>query len=225
MGTSQFTRRKDYMLSCVYLFILKTMPPRNSTVSNKRSRAIAGPSNNEPILPLPYRISDEANRMWYNAKLRNRLVVERTIHALLESQMGILEHFAMGWNSFVTMTGEYYPNRVREFYPNIFFKSNPYKTDITTTVKSVWIHLDQAILSQILVILDERHLIFYERASTSIFADPTWAYSKALARFSVHAHAVGKKVVKSNGLEGTWKVTSLLISTNITPQSPNQTND
>ncbi|KAI5668662.1 hypothetical protein M9H77_18515 [Catharanthus roseus] len=32
-------------------------------------------------------------------------------------------------------------------------------------------------------------------------------------------------VVKSNGLEGTWKVASLLIGTNIAPRSPNQPSD
>ncbi|KAI5668879.1 hypothetical protein M9H77_18732 [Catharanthus roseus] len=44
-------------------------------------------------------------------------------------------------------------------------------------------------------------------------------------KFGVHAQAVGKKVVKSNSLDGTLKVTSLLIGTNIAPPSPNQTND
>ncbi|KAI5680947.1 hypothetical protein M9H77_02174 [Catharanthus roseus] len=135
--------------------------------------------------------------MWYNAKLRNRLVVERAVHDLLESQVGILDHFqAMEWDSLVTMTGDYYPNLVREFYANIFFKFDPYKTDITTSFKKVGI----------LGIPDEGHSIFYERASTSIFSDSNWVYSESLAIFGVKAQAVGKRVVKSNGLQGTWKV-------------------
>ncbi|KAI5682124.1 hypothetical protein M9H77_03352 [Catharanthus roseus] len=73
------------------------------------------------------KLSNETNRIWYNAKLRYRLVVERTVYALLESQIGVLEHFkAMVWDS--------------------------------------------------------------------IFVDPTWVYSEALARFRIKAQAVGKKV-------------------------------
>ncbi|KAI5662503.1 hypothetical protein M9H77_21826 [Catharanthus roseus] len=52
-----------------------------------------------------------------------------------------------------------------------------------------------------------------------------WIYVEALARFGVLAQVVGKRVVKSNGLEGTSKVTSILIGINILPRSPNQTND
>ncbi|KAI5649566.1 hypothetical protein M9H77_35571 [Catharanthus roseus] len=135
---------------------------KNFRGKSERSGKGGGGSNNEPILPLPYRISNEANRMWYNAKLRIRLVVECTIHSLLESQVGSLEHF-----------------------------------------RAMRIHLDQAILAQILG--EEGHSVFYECASTSIFADPTWVYSEALARFG--------------------KVASLLIGTNISPQSPDQTNN
>ncbi|KAI5653151.1 hypothetical protein M9H77_30338 [Catharanthus roseus] len=91
------------------------MPPHNFAASNKRSRATAGPSDNEPILPLPFRISYETNRMWYNANLKINL----------------------------------------------------------------WLN----------------------------------------------AQVVGERVVKSNGLEVTWKIASLIIGTNIAPQSPNQTND
>ncbi|KAI5663848.1 hypothetical protein M9H77_23171 [Catharanthus roseus] len=69
------------------------MPPKSSAASNKKSRATVSPSNNKHILPLPYRISDEANMMWYNAKLRNGPVVECTLYALLESQVGVLENF------------------------------------------------------------------------------------------------------------------------------------
>ncbi|KAI5653243.1 hypothetical protein M9H77_30430 [Catharanthus roseus] len=71
------------------------------------------------------------------------------------------------------------PNLVREFYTNMFFKSNPYKSGITTTVKGVRIHLDRAILVRILSILNKVPFIFYECASTSIFEDPTWVYSEA----------------------------------------------
>ncbi|KAI5672303.1 hypothetical protein M9H77_12667 [Catharanthus roseus] len=129
-----------------YLDNLEIMPPRNSDNSTRSSRATADLSNNKLVLPLPYRISDEANRMR-----------------------------ATGWDLFVTMTGDYYPNVVREFYANIFFKSDPYNTDITTSVKG--------------------------------------------------AQAVGKKVVKSNGLERTWKVAFFLIGRNIASRSSNQTND
>ncbi|KAI5681465.1 hypothetical protein M9H77_02693 [Catharanthus roseus] len=47
----------------------------------------------------------------------------------------------------------------------------------------------------------------------------------SMSVLDVQAQAVGKRIFKSNGLEGTWKVSSLLIHTNIAPQSPNQTND
>lgn len=74
--------------------------------------------------------------IWYNAKLKNKLVVKCTVHALLGIQVGVLEHFrAMGLNSLVTMTGEYDPNLVTEFYANMFFKFDPCKIDISTTVK------------------------------------------------------------------------------------------
>ncbi|KAI5682734.1 hypothetical protein M9H77_03962 [Catharanthus roseus] len=101
---------------------------------------------------------------------------------------GVLEHFwGYGWESLVTMTRDYYPNLFREFYANIFFKSDRYKIDITTSVKIVQIYLDRAILVQILGIPNKGHSVFYERASTNIFADPNWVYSKALARFGVQA--------------------------------------
>ncbi|KAI5663121.1 hypothetical protein M9H77_22444 [Catharanthus roseus] len=173
---------------------------------------------------LYHRIFNDANWMWYNTKLKNKLVVERIVYNLLESPI-VLEYFkAMGWNSLVTMTGEYYSNLVREFYANMFFKYDPYKIDTTTIVKGVRIHLDRAILAQILGVPNEGHSVFYERGFTSIFADSTWVYYDTLARFGVQSQAVGKRVLKSNDLEGTWKVASLLIATNITPRSPNQTN-
>ncbi|KAI5666685.1 hypothetical protein M9H77_16538 [Catharanthus roseus] len=82
------------------------------------------------------------------------------------------------------------PSLFREFYANIFFKSNLYKTDITTSIKGVWIQLNRAILAQIVGILDEGHSTFYEPTSMSIFADPNWVYSEALARFGDQAQAV-----------------------------------
>ncbi|KAI5681435.1 hypothetical protein M9H77_02663 [Catharanthus roseus] len=69
------------------------MPPHNSAASSKKIRAAVDPSNNEPILFLPYRIPDETNSIWYSAKLKNRLVVEYTVHGLLESQVGGLDHY------------------------------------------------------------------------------------------------------------------------------------
>lgn len=48
------------------------------------------------------------------------------------------------------MTRKYYPNLVRNFYANMFFKSNTYKIDITTTIKGVRIHLNPAILPHII---------------------------------------------------------------------------
>ncbi|KAI5682170.1 hypothetical protein M9H77_03398 [Catharanthus roseus] len=89
-----------------------------------------------------------------------------------------------------------------EFNGNMFFKSNPYKTYITTTVKGIRLHLDRAILAQNLGIPNEGHSIFYEHASTSILADPTWVYFKALASFHVHAQAVtsiGGMTMKGRG--------------------------
>ncbi|KAI5671580.1 hypothetical protein M9H77_11944 [Catharanthus roseus] len=125
-----------------YLSSLEIMPPCNSAAFNKKSRAAASPSNNEPILPLPYRLLDEANRI------------------------------TIGWDSLVTMIEDYYLNLVREFYANIFLK-----------------------------------------------------LTSPLLLKGVQAQAVGKRVVKSNSLERTWKVASLLIGTNIAPRSPNQTTD
>ncbi|KAI5672137.1 hypothetical protein M9H77_12501 [Catharanthus roseus] len=40
------------------------------------------------------------------------------------------------------------------------------------------VHFDRVILARILGIPDEGHLVFYERASTSIFTNPTWFYSE-----------------------------------------------
>lgn len=84
------------------------MLPRNPTASNKRSRRTAGLSDIEPILLLPHRIPNEANKiMWYNNKLKNKLVVECMVDNLLESQVGVLAHFwAIEWDSIVTMIGE-----------------------------------------------------------------------------------------------------------------------
>ncbi|KAI5682376.1 hypothetical protein M9H77_03604 [Catharanthus roseus] len=70
-------------------------------------------------------------------------------------------------------------------------------TDITTSVKGVRIYLDRARLAQILGILDEGHSVFYESASMSIFTDPNWVYSEALARFGVQAQAVGKRLLNT----------------------------
>ncbi|KAI5664423.1 hypothetical protein M9H77_23746 [Catharanthus roseus] len=83
-------------------------------------------------------ISDEANRMWNDAKLRNRLVTERMVNNLLESQLGVLAYFwAVEWNTMVTMTEEYYPNLIKEFCAYVFFKSEPYKANIPTIVKGL----------------------------------------------------------------------------------------
>lgn len=66
-------------------------------MSNERSYAAFDPLVNEIILPLAHRISDETNKTWYNAKLKNKLVVKGMILNLLESQVGVEEHFrAMG---------------------------------------------------------------------------------------------------------------------------------
>ncbi|KAI5648751.1 hypothetical protein M9H77_34756 [Catharanthus roseus] len=78
----------------------------------------------------------------------------------------------------------------------------------------VAIHLDRASLARILGIPDEGHLVFYERASTSIFADSNWVYSKALPRVGVQSQAIGKRIV-----------TTLLKGTNTEPRFPNKTND
>ncbi|KAI5657959.1 hypothetical protein M9H77_26752 [Catharanthus roseus] len=149
------------------------MPTRNSAAFNKRNRATASSSTNEPTIPLPYGIFDEANRIWYNAKLRNRLVGRHSPLYFRESSRCSRASYGYG----------------------------------------------------ILGLPYEGYLVFFERASTCIFAEPNWVYSDALARFGIQAQAIGKKVVKSNGLEGTWKVASLLIGTNIAPRSPNRTND
>lgn len=47
----------------------------------------------------------------------------------------------------VTLTGAYYSNLVRDSYANMILKSRHYKTDNTTIVKVVRIHLNQAILA------------------------------------------------------------------------------
>ncbi|KAI5668101.1 hypothetical protein M9H77_17954 [Catharanthus roseus] len=108
------------------------MPSRNSATFNK-SRAITCPSITEHILPLPYRIFNETNRMWYNAKLKIDLWL-MMIHALLESQVGVLEHFrVMGWDSLVTMTGDYYPNLVIKSSMPIF-SLNLTRTKLTSPV-------------------------------------------------------------------------------------------
>lgn len=85
---------RDFLYSVCLLwgfypsFFLRIMPLHNPIGSNKRTQAAAGLSDNEPIPPLHDRVSDEANRMWYHAKLKNELVVERTIETLLEFQIG-----------------------------------------------------------------------------------------------------------------------------------------
>lgn len=65
----------------------------------------------------------------------------------------------------------------------------------------------------------------FGRASTRVTEDPMWVYEEALSRFRVHAQGLVKRMVKANGLEGTWKVAALLIGTNLAPQSPKQTTD
>lgn len=83
------------------------LPSQNTTAVIKRSTATAGPLNNEPILPLPHKIYDEGNRIWYKAKLKYKLVVQCTVENLLESQVGILPRFrALQWNSLAKMKGE-----------------------------------------------------------------------------------------------------------------------
>lgn len=119
----------------------------------------------------------------------------------------------------VTKTRAHYPNLAIEFYRNINIESDPYRTDITTTSKGVIVHLHRAILTDILGIKKKGHSIFFERACTSIAKDPTSVYSEALSMFSFNAQAIGKRYVKSNSLEGTWKVASLLIGTNLSLRS------
>lgn len=77
---------------------------RNPTASNKRARVASDPSDNEPILPLHHRITDVASKIWYYAKPKYKLVVERIVGDLLESQVSVLAHFrAIGWNTMATM--------------------------------------------------------------------------------------------------------------------------
>lgn len=111
----------------------------------------------------------------------------------------------------VTMARAHYPNLVREFYANITLKSDPYRADIGTFMKGVHIHLTCAILDDILGIRDEGHSASFGHASTRVTEDPMWVYEEALSRFRVHAQGLVKRMVKANGLEGTWKVAALLI--------------
>lgn len=77
----------------------------------------------------------------------------------------------MGWELVLHLSGDYYPDVVREFYDNMFHKTDRDLPSIISTVKVVLIVLDREFLSLNLGIRDQGELITIDTNSKIIEED------------------------------------------------------
>lgn len=101
-----------------------------------------------------------------------QLIVEKSFDKNVVEHLGLTILFgSLGWKPFLHISGVYYSDLVREFYANMFHKTDKDLSTIISIVKGVRIILDRERLASILGIMDEGSTIIVDSNKKSIDKD------------------------------------------------------
>ncbi|KAI5653416.1 hypothetical protein M9H77_30603 [Catharanthus roseus] len=96
----------------------------------------------------------------------------------------------LGWPPLFYISGDYYPDLVREFYANMTHKTNKDLQTIISIVKGVRIILDRECLAPILWIPDNGNSFTMESNRKTIDEDLDWNFGMACSRFKIWPRAL-----------------------------------
>ena len=135
------------------------------------------------------RFTSEANQNWLQARPRAGMIVERIVDPLVDEQFKITHAFeTFGWESFLHLSGMYYPGLVKEFYANIENKNDKKSREIQSFVKGVNILVTEGLLSDLFDLsLDGKR---FKVGKDDVSSDREWSRSEAVRRYGAVRHEV-----------------------------------
>ncbi|KAI5673608.1 hypothetical protein M9H77_13972 [Catharanthus roseus] len=137
------------------------------------------------VFPFPERLPDSAWE-W----LANR----SSLNMIIEKSFGeeVIEHFrlenlfrGLGWIPLLYLSGDYYPDLVREFCATMLHKTDNDLPIIIFHVKGVRIFLERDRLASILMILDNGNTVTVDSNRRSIDEEPDWNFDAACSCFNI----------------------------------------
>lgn len=117
------------------------------------------------------------------------MVVEHTFDEHVAGYIELptfLDH--MGREPILHLSGDYYPDLVKEFYANMKHKTNRTFPTVIPSIKGVRIVLDREHLSHILGIWDEEEPVTIHINSIVIEEDPDWSYEATSSWLQILPH-------------------------------------
>ncbi|KAI5681011.1 hypothetical protein M9H77_02238 [Catharanthus roseus] len=154
----------------------------------KSKRASSNPTPN--VLPVPEYLTDTA-REWFTDKASLNMIVKKSFGE------AVIEHFRLenlfrgfGWVPLLRLSGDYYPDLVREFYTNMLHKMDKDLPTIISQGKGVRIIVERDRVASILGIPDNRNTVTVDQNRRSIDEDPDWNFDAAYSRFNIQHRAL-----------------------------------
>ncbi|VFQ86953.1 unnamed protein product [Cuscuta campestris] len=127
--------------------------------------------NDDSSSSQPARFTKKAHESWYELRKEKNLVVEKIIHPDIDRVFRLTEAFrSVGWERMLTLSGEYFPDLVREFYANILNKEEKSRM-VKSSVRGTPITLTLDYLREFLNLRDPRAPFTYTINRNGFVAD------------------------------------------------------
>ncbi|KAI5676236.1 hypothetical protein M9H77_07186 [Catharanthus roseus] len=161
------------------------MAPKKAVASSSKSKSkrarveVTSPDPTPYAHPFPEHLMYSAWE-WLTDRASLNMIVEKSFDE------EVIEHFrleslfrGLGWVPLLRLSGDYYPNLVREFYVNILHKMDKDLPTIISHVKGVRIILEKGRLTSILGIPNNGNIVTMDSNMRSIDEDPNWNFDVA----------------------------------------------
>ena len=147
------------------------------------------PRNPEPTMEeeLEYdtlSYSSKENFRWAMWKRMNTLVVEKTVTDEIDDAFHLRAGYAtFGWDRLLTLSGDYYPELIRQFYANMEGKPFRHRHPLVSQVKGVKITVTTQLINEMLGLPTIGDVLTINQ--DRVTSDLAWRAKEAAQRFNV----------------------------------------
>ena len=194
--------------------------PREKHMARKSTRRVVGESSSRQAQPEfdESRFLTKEREKWYNERISNRMVVEKTISLDIDREFLLKALFrVLGWQHVCELRGAYYPELVKQFYANLD-RSEDDHSCFRSMVKGVAISMTERSVAELLHCPTDGAMVQIWRSRNQY--DWRWKKEEAMDRLGLYFETQhGRQMVPVRLLEVRHRLIAYLLGFNVEPRS------